>query len=533
MVHNFYSESESGPLHSNGNAGPKANGVTAVKANGLVPTATKLSAATLASVPHHVHRFTYDRTQLRAGIVHIGVGNFFRAHEALYVEQCLHLPGQEAWGIVGIGTREGSENGKKGRAIQSQDCLYTLTEYTPNGDISARVVGSMIDYLHAPSDPQAALDRLASPETRIISLTITEGGYGIDEKTKEFVLSDASVQHDLANPSSPKSVFGYVVEAMARRRAAGLKGVTILSCDNLRSNGAVTRTAVLGFARARDSSLASWISENVSFPNSIVDRIAPAVGKAERSRANAHSGVADETPVISESFTQWVVEDDFVAGRPCFERVGVQLRGDVANFEVVKQRLLNGAHSMLAYPALMSGYRLVDEALRHQTVVSYLTAFMERDVIPFVGDVCPKGVDLIAYKKQIIERFSNPAVGDQLLRIASNGCAKFPVYLSNTFSGLLHNGGAYERAALCVACFGQYLQGSDMKGGEFTPDEPHLTTRDRELIASGDRYAALKLSAFATLGLEDDQKFRLAFDEARQRLAAAGPDAALAYAASA
>ncbi|KAL3690694.1 hypothetical protein R1sor_004345 [Riccia sorocarpa] len=497
------------------------------------PALLRLSNEILNHVPPTVQCFRYDRKRVTPGIVHIGVGNFFRAHLAMYVEKCLHIPGQEEWGIVGIGIRQGQASAKKAEKVQSQNGLYTLSEYSPNGGVSTRIVGSMIRYMHAPSDPQAALDLVASPAIRIISLTITEGGYNIDEKTKEFVLADEDVQHDLANPTTPKSVFGLIVEALSLRRSKGLPGLTILSCDNLRSNGDVSRKAFLGFAHARDPELATWIGENVSFPNSMVDRIAPAVGDAAAARVNSHSGIMDETPVITESFSQWVVEDKFIAGRPSFHQVGVELRSDVAKFEVIKQRLLNGSHSMLAYPALICGFRMVDEALRDKTVVAYLTAFMKHDVIRFVGEISPEGLDLDAYTASIIERFTNPAIGDQLIRIAFNGCVKFPVYLSNTFSTLLTKGAALERAALLAVSFEQYLKGSDLKGGRFIPDEPHLTEEDKEILASGEPYSVLKTSAFATFNLAENEKFRQKFDEARNRMTTEGPDAALAFAAAA
>ena len=506
--------------------------VTGVEAGGAPAVIrTKLSNATLVEVPSHVSRFGYDRSRLRPGIVHIGVGNFFRAHEALYVDRCLHLPGQEAWAIVGVGLGDGPGKKEKAEAIRSQDGLYTLTEYSPDGTVSTRVIGSLIEYLHAPAETEAVFDRLASPDTRIVSLTITEGGYNIDETTKEFVLAEQSVQHDLTHSTTPKTAFGFIVEGLARRCVNGLNGLTVLSCDNLRSNGDVARTAVLAFARARDATLASWIEEHVSFPNSMVDRIAPSVGRAERARANAQTGVEDETPVIGESFTQWVMEDEFIAGRPAFDQVGVQLRNDVEKFEAIKGRLLNASHMMLSYPALMCGYRLVDEALRQPAIAAYLDAFMDKDVIPLLKG--PDGVSLEDYKRQILERFANPAIGDQLLRIAQNGIAKLPVFLSKTLSELLDRGGAFERVALCLACFEHYLHGHDLQGSTFPVDEPHLTTEDKALLQSQDPLAVLKLSPFKALQLFADDVFIKAFLAARKHLASRGPVAALRFAAEA
>ena len=303
------------------------------------------------------------------------------------------------------------------------------------------------------------------------------------------------------------------------------------SCARNQASLDVARTAVLAFARARDATLASWIEEHVSFPNSMVDRIAPSVGPAERARANAQSGVEDETPVIGESFTQWVVEDEFIAGRPAFDQAGVQLRNDVEKFEAIKGRLLNASHMMLSYPAVMCGYRLVDEALRQPAIAAYLDAFMDKDVIPLLQG--PDGVSLEDYKRQVLERFGNPAIGDQLLRIAQNGIAKLPVFLSKTLSGLLDRGGAFERVALCLACFEHYLHGHDLQGSTFPVDEPHLTTEDKALLQSQDPLAVLKLSPFKALQLFADDIFIKAFLAARKHLASRGPVAALRFAAEA
>jgi mannitol 2-dehydrogenase len=490
-----------------------------------------LSNATVNQLPKLVAVPGYDRCKVAAGIVHIGVGSFHRAHEALFVDRCLHLPGQEHWGIIGVGLGEGKQKVEKARAIKSQDGLYTLIEYASAGGIEARVVGSILDYLYAPLQTETVLDRLAHQNTRIVSLTITEGGYNIDEATGEFSLANPVIQQDLASPHQPRTAFGFIVEGLARRRAAGLGGFTVLSCDNLRGNGAIARKAILGFAEVRDAQLAEWIDQSVSFPNSMVDRIAPTVGPAEKRRANEFTGIEDAAPVIAESFIQWVLEDKFVAGRPSFQRVGVEMRDDVERFEAVKGRLLNASHMMLSYPALMCGYRLVDEALQESVIASYLIAFMEDDVIPLIEG--PVGVSLLAYKHQVLERFSNPAVGDQLLRIAHNGIVKLPTFLSKTLTQLLSRGGNFERVALCLASFEHYLTALDSSDMSLVKEEPHLTDRDRSLIGSNDPIAILKLSAFETLGLFSSGAFKESFLMARRRLNQDGPIAALTFAANA
>ena len=491
----------------------------------------RLSNETIARLPKDVSVPGYDRHKISAGIVHIGVGNFHRAHEAFYVDRCLHLSGQEGWGIVGVGLGAAEQKIKKANAFKSQDTLYTLTEYAPDGGVEARVIGALIDYLYAPLQIQEVLSRLAHRDTRIVSLTITEGGYNIDEATGEFIVADPSIQRDLAAPHQPCTAFGYIVEALARRRAAGLGGFTVLSCDNLRSNGAIAKKAIMSFAMARDKDLATWIESTVSFPNSMVDRIVPTVGAEEKQRANAFTGIEDAIPVIAESFTQWVVEDNFVAGRPAFDKVGVELRDDVEHFEAVKGRLLNASHMMLSYPALMCGFRLVDEALRNPVITAYLDAFMERDVIPLVEG--PDGISLEAYKRKALERFANPAIGDQLLRIAQNGIAKLPIFLSKTLKQLLSRNAGFERVAFCLGCFERYLGGRGFNGATFLVDEPHLTNHDRSLLESNDPLAVLKLSAFEVLDLSSNEGFREVFLAARNRLNDEGPMAALDFAASA
>ncbi len=490
-------------------------------------TALPLGSSTAAS-PQPVASFTYNRDQITPGIVHIGVGNFFRAHEAMYVERCLHLPGQHSWGIVGVGLGDGPEKLEKSHMFRAQDGLYTLTEYAPDGGFEVRLIGALIGYLHAPTQTEAVLTRLAAPETRIVSLTITEGGYNLAETSGEFMLSNPTVQHDLSHHHQPKTAFGYIVEALVRRRAAGLPGFTVLSCDNLRSNGDVSKKVVLAFATSRDTDLADWIEEHVSFPNSMVDRIAPSVGAAEKLKVNTLSGLEDKLPVIGESFAQWVLEDRFITGRPALERVGVLLRDDVDRFEAIKGRLLNASHMMLCYPALMCGYRLVDEAMRQPAVRAYLEAFMDRDVIPLIEG--PQGVSLQEYKRQVLERFSNPAVGDQLMRIAQNGIAKLPIFLSKTLAELLERDGRFERVALNLAAFEHYLHGHDLSGGTFTVDEPLLTARDRTLLASDDPLAVLKLSPFEALGLDSSEAFRTAFLAMRKHLERDGSFAAVAAA---
>lgn len=468
-------------------------------------TPSKLSSKTLTSLPERVAIPRYDRRSVRAGIAHIGVGNFHRAHQALYVDRCLHLAGQEAWGLLGIGLGTGPGPAQKASDLQRQDCLFTLTEYASNGAVAVRVIGSMVDYLHAPADPAAVLDRLADPAIRIVSLTITEGGYNIDEATGEFDLSHPDVEHDLSQPQSPRTAFGFVVEALNRRRTSGVGPFTVMTCDNLRHNGDVAHLAFTSFARARDAGLADWMERHVSFPNSMIDRITPMVDGSERQRLNGENGVDDLRPVMAEDYLQWVMEDRFCAGRPNFEAVGVDLRNDVREFEKVKGRMLNASHMTLCFPALLLGYREVHEAMADKRLRRLLELYMEKDAIPLL--TAPAGLDLHGYKQMVLRRFANPAIHDQLLRICGNGAVKLPTFLFKTLATCLNEGRDITRFAFVFACFHHYLKGQDEVGARFIPDEPHISASELEAATVDDPRGVLGLSSFASLDLAGSSAF--------------------------
>ena len=388
---------------------------------------TELNASTLSQLPPKVAAPPYDRSRLKRGIAHFGVGNFHRAHQAFYIDRCLALPGQEDWGIVGIGLCGGERGRQKAEQFRAQDCLYSLTIAPPKGEPGVRVIGAQLDYLLAPEQPDEVLALLTSPDLRIVTLTITEGGYHVDPQSDAFVTDHPDVAHDLGGNGAPRTVFGFVTEALARRRAAGIKPFTVVSCDNLRHNGEVARTAFVGFASARDPELGAWIESNVAFPNSLVDRITPSVSAEDAARLNAASGLDDRIPLVAEEFTQWVIEDRFTDGRPALEKVGVQLSDEVKLWEQVKVRVLNAGHLTLAYPALLLGYHEVAEAMRDPQVPVLLERFLDKVVLPLLE--APRDVDLVDYKNTVLERFSNEAMHDQLTRIASDSASKVPVYL--------------------------------------------------------------------------------------------------------
>lgn len=483
----------------------------------------RLSAATLDQIGPDVALPRYDRTALVPGIVHIGVGNFHRTHQALYLEDCLNHAPDEDWGVCGIGLLDGPAARAKAEAYRAQDGLYTVTEFASDGTHRTRVIGVMIDYLHAPADPEAVLDRLAAPTTRIVTLTITEGGYNLDETTGAFRLDTPEVAAELRD-GLPRTAFGYLVQALSLRRAAGIGGFTIASCDNLRGNGDTTRRAVLGFAQARDPALARWIETEVDFPNSMVDRIAPQITPEVAQRLNSLSGIDDRMPAMAETFNQWVVQDHFRYGRPRLESVGVEFRENVVDYVSVKGRMINASHMMMAYPSVLKGERLVHEAMRDHRIVTLIGTFLDRDVRPRLAG--PPGLSLDGYKAMIVDRFSNPAIGDQVLRVAGDGASKLPIFHGRTLALLKEDGAPMGREAFLLACFARYLVGRDDRGETYPLYEPVLNEADWALIRA-EPAGILRAAPFASLELADHPPFRAAFDRYAALLAAEGASRAL------
>lgn len=475
-----------------------------------------LSQKTLADIDPSVAVPGYDRSALSAGIVHFGVGNFHRVHLAVYVDRCLARPGTTAWGICGVELIDAPATRAKAEAYKAQDNLYTVTEAAPDGSSHARVIGAMVDYLHAPADPDAVLRRLADPATHIVSMTITEGGYNLDEATGAFNLDNPDVRSDLSG-APLRTVFGYIAEGLRRRRDAGLPAFTVMSCDNLRHNGDTARKAIVGYARAVDAELADWIDTGAAFPNSMVDRIAPGVPEAVRVRLNERSGVDDRVPALGEDFMQFVLEDVFSDGRPDLGSVGVELRDDVGVFELMKQRILNASHMILGYPGLLAGHRIVHETIGDPRFFQLLDTFGDRDVIPNLE--APQGVSLPAYKAKVLERFANPAINDQLQRLSMLGWAKFPVYHGKILEALLAKGMDTRREAFFLACIERYLGGVDDKGESFKVDEPHITAEEWAMIRGGDPVGFLRGSPFTALGLADHPTFREQFLDFKRQLA--------------
>ena len=486
---------------------------------------TELNQRTLATLPSNIATPAYDRTHLKRGIAHFGVGNFHRAHQAFYIDRCLALPDQQDWGIVGIGLSGGERGRRKADQFRSQDCLYSLTIAPAKGAPSVRVIGAQIDYLLAPEQPAEVLELLTDPALRIVTLTITEGGYHVDPGSGAFVTDHPDVAYDLAGKGAPRTVFGFVAEALARRRSAGTKPFTVVSCDNLRHNGEVARAAFVGFAGTLDQDLGAWIDSNVAFPNSLVDRITPSVSAEDAARLNAASGLADQIPLVAEDFSQWVIEDRFADGRPALQEVGVQFSDEVKLWEQVKVRVLNAGHLTLTYPALLLGYHEVAEAMRDPQIPLLLERFLDKVVLPLLE--APRDVDLVDYKNTVLDRFSNEAMHDQLTRIASDSASKVTVFLTTTIQQVLARGTDHRIPAFILAAWSRVLQGKDDNGKTFDVTEPRLDETSRRTVDIGRSTRSAAGRATAGEGGAEHADFVASFEHYRKALAEQGAEATL------
>ena len=477
----------------------------------VINEALPLATATLERIK--IPSPNYDRSQVSVGIVHIGVGGFHRAHEAMYLDALMNQGEALDWGICGLGVLPGDARMRD--ALAAQDRLYTLVIKHPDGTTEPRVIGSMLDFVHAPDDANAAVERMADPAVRIVSLTITEGGYNFNQATGEFDAANPDVLHDLAAPEQPRSVFGLVVEALARRRARGIAPFTVLSCDNIQGNGDVARRQFGAYAALRDPELAAWIEGEVAFPNCMVDRITPVTSEEDRALLAERYGIEDRWPVVCEPFTQWVLEDRFPAGRPPFEDAGVQLVADVEPYELMKLRLLNASHQALCYPGYLAGYRYAHEVCADPTFVAYLLAYMDREATPTLHPV--PGINLSSYKRELIERFANPAVRDTLARLCAESSDRIPKWLVPVIHDNLAAGRPVELSAAIVASWARYAEGFDEQGAPIEivdqrhdavraaaalqRDDPLAFVRDRDLfgdLAERREFTAPYLEALAS-----------------------------------
>lgn len=395
---------------------------------------------------------TYDPDSVTAGIAHFGVGNFHRSHQAMYLDRLIELGGHDNWGIIGIGVMPGDTAMRD--ALAGQNYRYTLVEKSGDGSLGAREIASVRGFLYAPDDPQAVLNLLVDPAIRIVSLTITEGGYNIDSASGEFDLTNPKIQRDLHHPRQPATVFGYITDALRIRRERAIPPFTVMSCDNLPGNGDVMWQAINSYAGALDPSLASWIREHVAFPNSMVDRITPVTTDADRALVRGRFGVRDAWPVVTEPFTQWVLEDQFSNGRPAFEKVGVQMTDDVVPYELMKLRLLNASHQAMAYIGTLLGHTYVHEAVADPDIERFLRAYLNeaRLTLPPID-----GIDVDAYIETLFERFQNPYIADTLARLAVDTSDRIPKFVLPAVRENLAAGRSITMGAAVVASWYRYL----------------------------------------------------------------------------
>lgn len=467
---------------------------------------TPLSLSALDQLPQSVETPGYRRDDLSPGILHVGVGNFHRAHMGYYLDRLFELGESHDWALVGAGVRAG-DSVMRAR-LERQDWLTTLIELDPKG-LNARVIGSMIDFVDV--DPQSVIAAMTDPAIRILSLTITEGGYYVDAKTDGFDASHPDMVHDAAHPDEPKSVFGMILAALRQRRAAGLPPFTVMSCDNLPENGHVCARTVTELAQLSDPDLALWVRDNVAFPNSMVDCITPATSDRERALVRERFGISDDAVVVCEPFRQWVLEDNFPQGRPALERVGAEFVNDVSKHELMKLRILNGGHAAIAYPSALLGHHFVHEAMADPLITAWLSALESREIIPTLDPI--EGVDFASYLDLIVSRFANPEIGDTIARLCQDGSNRQPKFILPTLADGLRGDGAIDGLAQEVAFWCRYCEGSDEAGNALPPnDDNHEMLRRLALASRQDPQAFLENRAVFG-ALSDNPRFCKSFAE--------------------
>ena len=481
-----------------------------------------LSDDTLGRLPAAVQRPTYDRKALTPGIVHIGLGNFHRAHQAWYLHRLFEAGQDHDWAIIGAGVRAG--DAAQRAKLLKQDCLTTLIELDPGGT-SAEVTGAMIDFLPVEAENAALIQQMADPAIRIVSLTVTEGGYYIDPATGGFDADHADIQHDVAHPDTPRTAFGAIVAALRLRRASGAGPFTCMSCDNLQGNGKVLRQTVLSLAQMTDPDLADWIGGGCTFPNSMVDCIVPATGAREIEMVHS-LGIDDAAPVTHENFRQWVIEDDFCAGRPGWDRAGATFSDRVHDFETMKIRILNGGHQIISIPGELLGLGTIAGAMAHPQIRALLEQVVRIEIAPHVAPV--PGYDAASYLDLIVRRFSNPRIADTTRRVAFDGSSRQPAFILPSVRDGLKAGTPVEGLALVSALWARYCLGVREDGEGIEPNDPHWTLLTQQAKAARDNPAHwLDMKNFYG-SLSEAPAFADAFVRHLTRIYAEGVEAAMA-----
>ncbi|WP_170561340.1 mannitol dehydrogenase family protein [Ruegeria atlantica] len=445
-------------------------------ANAKLPM--RLTQDSLSELPETVKIPVYDRSKLTPGIIHIGLGNFHRAHQAWYLHQLMQRGQANDWAIIGAGVR--SYDADMRERLLAQDCLTTLIELDPKG-MSAKVIGPMIDYLPIEEDNAALIEAMADPAIRIVSLTVTEGGYYLDANTGAFNADHADIRHDAENPNWPRTAFGALVAALKQRRQNGLKPFTALSCDNLQGNGAILKTCIVGLAHLSDPELADWIDQNGAFPNSMVDCIVPATTEQVISQCR-ELGIDDRAPVSHENFRQWVIEDDFCAGRPPLEQVGATLTHDVHSYEAMKLRILNGGHQLLANVGEILNVPTIADCMQDPEIVAFFRKVQTEEILPHVEAV--PGTTASEYLEMVERRFANTAIRDTTRRVAFDGSSRHPGFLLPSLRDALASGSSLTGLALAEAFWCRMCAGVREDGSEIAPNDPHWANLQKTALAS-------------------------------------------------
>ncbi len=482
----------------------------------------RLSPATAAAAHADVVQPRYDRARLRPGIVHLGLGAFFRAHGALYTEDVL-APDPDPWGIIGVSLQRPDQRDR----LAPQGGLYVARECEADAPLS-RIVGSVLGVLVAPEDPGAVLAAMTAPETAIVSLTVTEKAYCLDPATGRLDAAHPAIIRDLANPLAPRTAIGLLAAALARRRAAGRAPFTVLCCDNLMGNGRLLAGLVQDFAALSDDRLARWIAGNATFPATMVDRIVPATTAEDIAAVELATGLHDAAPVLHERFRQWVIEDRFVGARPPWERAGAELVSDVAPYEHMKLRMLNASHSALAYLGYLAGHATIAEAVADPALAGYLRRLWA-EITPMLPAL--PGVSLDGYAETLLTRYGNPAIRHRTWQIAMDGSQKLRVRLLPTIHERLQRGLPVPCLALAVAGWLRYAGGIDERGGAIEVRDPLAGELRAALEAAGAEpaakvRAALGFAAIFGAELPAEARFVAALTDAYAALLRLGTRAA-------
>jgi len=482
-----------------------------------------LKEANLKAFTPEVAVPTYDRKGLGQSVCHVGVGGFHRAHQAVYADDLLQQGASREWALCGIGLLPHDIRIRD--VLREQDYLYTMVERELGRD-QARVIGSIVNFLYAPENREAVLEKMASLETKIVSLTITEGGYYLNQATGDFDDQHPDIKRDLEHPETPDCSFGYLIEALNRRRQRGQPPFTVMSCDNIQGNGDVAKRMLLAFAELRDPAIRNWLEQNGAFPNSMVDRITPATTDANREFVRQTFGIEDAWPVVPEAFRQWVIEDHFLHGRPAWEQVGAEMTTDVLPYEKMKMRLLNASHQTMCYIGMLVGYEYADEAMGDPQISRLLRRMMDEEVTPILDPV--PGIDLADYKQTLIRRFSNPAIKDTLVRLATEGSARIPKFILPSIVDSFGAGTPNRLLVFTVATWFRYLAGTDDQGRELQIIDP-LKARLQECARRGkeDPTPFLQLADLFPASLTESPVFVNELTEAMRYLYGEGSRAAL------